>query len=332
MICVEGYQGVEMVLLKGSKKIGTLSKYIDDLSRNAVIFGIGGVKNDWYYTKPTFSEIWRENCFVVLIPSCVSQMFSYIVDPPPLPGTWSAFPKPPHVDGCETNMLLFEADGLLYVSDNTVIVYPVHVLSQLFPPFSFHNLLGFPPWSEKDRLTINIYRWFIEKFIHFLLVLSHYLGKGIYCCQASGVTEKGGFSPRRGSGGIVICRNGSILVAWASTTMFFMDGPISRLKLIMVRCWQTETRWRRDSCCGGDGTGHKEHCPGGLRPRPSLLPAKISVFCPTARLLIMPPPQKPILYFCILWFFVFFYLFFFTECYFYKYIYSCFKSGVFWFI
>ena len=56
----------------------------------------------------------------------------------------------------------------------------------------------------------------------------------------------------------------------ASMIMVLMDRPISRLRLTIVGCWQTESRWRRDSWCGGDGTGHRGHCgemvPGGLRP------------------------------------------------------------------
>ena len=53
----------------------------------------------------------------------------------------------------------------------------------------------------------------------------------------------------------------------APKTMFLMVGPISRLRLTMVGCWQTERRWRRDSWWSGDGTGHRGHCgemvPGG---------------------------------------------------------------------
>ena len=43
----------------------------------------------------------------------------------------------------------------------------------------------------------------------------------------------------------------------ASMIMVLMDRPISRLRLTIVGCWQTESRWRRDSWCGGDGAGHK---------------------------------------------------------------------------
>ena len=87
------------------------------------------------------------------------------------------------------------------------------------------------------------------------------------------MTEKGSFIPGRGTAGGKRERpTGSrqaemalFLVSGAgnrsaSMIMVLMDGPISRLKLTIVGCWQTESRWRRDSWCGGDGAGHRGQC------------------------------------------------------------------------